>query len=235
MSKDPIDLEQYAKNGKTPPDDATAFRIRIDKTHYDVDVPSMTGEQILRLAGKDPPSNFRLVQRVRGSQPLPVQLTDVVTFTAPGIERFNTLPLDQTEGEASEQPPRRDFEVGEEDRDYLDSLGLRWDAIREGNTQWILIRRLPVPDGYTIDVTDAGVQLPPGYPDAQIDMAYFHPALVRKDGGTINATQVTVNLEGKPYQRWSRHRTAENPWRRGVDGVVTHVELVKHWLQREFK
>jgi hypothetical protein len=71
------------------------------------------------------------------------------------------------------------------------------------------------------------------YPDAQIDMAFFSPSLQRKDGKPINATSHIQLIGGKNWQRWSRHRTAENKWRPGIDNISTHLTQVKHWLERE--
>ena len=74
-----------------------SFKIRIDKLTYDVDVPSMTGNELLALAGK-PIGKYKLIQRLRGGQAKPVGGDERVSFTDPGVERFMTLPLDQTEG-----------------------------------------------------------------------------------------------------------------------------------------
>jgi len=92
-----VDLEEYARSGRTPPK-AKTYRIRIDKTKYEVSVPSMTGRQILTLAGKTPVERFMLSQKLHGGQVKPIGLDDVVDFTAPGVERFMTLAKDQTEG-----------------------------------------------------------------------------------------------------------------------------------------
>lgn len=73
------------------------FKIRIDKQTYDVEVPSMTGNQLLALAGK-PIGKYKLIQRLQGGQAKPVSGDECVSFTDPGVERFTTLPLDQTEG-----------------------------------------------------------------------------------------------------------------------------------------
>lgn len=72
-------------------------KIRIDKQNYDVNESSMTGKQLLELAGK-PTTSFKIIQRLHGGQAKPVGLTESVDLTAPGVERFVTLPLDQTEG-----------------------------------------------------------------------------------------------------------------------------------------
>ena len=92
-----IDLEEYAKSDRTPPA-GQKYRIRVDKVHFVVGVQSMTGAQILALAKKTPAERYRLDQKFRGGRTQQVKLGDVVDFTTPGVERFMTLPLDQTEG-----------------------------------------------------------------------------------------------------------------------------------------
>lgn len=92
-----IDLEEYAKQDKVPPK-SKRYLIRIDKTKYEVNVSEMNGRQLLELAEKKPPENFLLTQKFRGGATKKIGLIDTVDFTTPGIERFMTLPLDQTEG-----------------------------------------------------------------------------------------------------------------------------------------
>jgi hypothetical protein len=92
-----IDVEQYAKAERDIPP-GQRYRIRIDRTHFDVEKSSVTGRELLLLAGKTPPERFRLDQKLRGGQTRLVGLDQVVDLTEPGVERFMTLPLDQTEG-----------------------------------------------------------------------------------------------------------------------------------------
>ena len=92
-----IELEEYAKLDKVPPK-SKRYLIRIDKAKYEVNVHEMTGRQLLDLAGKKPPENFLLTQKFRGGATKKIELNEYVDFTTPGIERFMTLPLDQTEG-----------------------------------------------------------------------------------------------------------------------------------------
>lgn len=94
---DIIDLEEYGKAGKTPPAGAR-YRIRIDKKKYDIEASAMTGRELLELAGKEPAERYRIDQKLRGGQTKQVGLGERVDFTTPGLERFMTLPLDQTEG-----------------------------------------------------------------------------------------------------------------------------------------
>lgn len=92
-----IDIEEYAKSGKQPPAGAK-YRIRVDKQHIIVDASEITGRDILKKAGKEPPERYRLDQKMKGGQTQKIELDQVVDLTIPGLERFMTLPLDQTEG-----------------------------------------------------------------------------------------------------------------------------------------
>lgn len=92
-----IDLEEYAHADRKPPK-AKQYRIRVDRERFVVSVSEMTGSRILELAGKQPPERFRLDQKLRGGQTQKIELDQVVDFTTPGVERFMTMPLDQTEG-----------------------------------------------------------------------------------------------------------------------------------------
>jgi hypothetical protein len=122
----------------------------------------------------------------------------------------------------------------EGDRGYLETRGLSWEAVKEGGTLWLVVHDYPVCPGYNLGQVAAALQIPASYPDTQIDMIYFSPALVRADGTAIGQLSAHT-FDGKAWQRWSRHRTGTNPWRRGYDCVETHFLLVDEWLEREFR
>ena len=92
-----VDLEEFAKANRRPPR-AKQYRIRIDREQFVVDVPAMTGRELLLLSGKNPPEQFSIFQKLRGGQTQKIGLDEKADFTTPGVERFMTLPLDQTEG-----------------------------------------------------------------------------------------------------------------------------------------
>ena len=94
-----IDVEGYAKTGRTPPA-GQQYRIRVDKTEIVIETATITGREILRRAGKVPPERYRLDQKLVGGRTVKIELDQVVDLTTPGVERFMTLPLDQTEGAA---------------------------------------------------------------------------------------------------------------------------------------
>jgi hypothetical protein len=127
---------------------------------------------------------------------------------------------------------RRQFRLPPDDELHLDSTGFPWETVVDANIRWLLVHDRPVPAGYTSERVRTALLVPAGYPDVQIDMVYFEPALARRDGGAIGALASQV-IEGRPWQRWSRHRSAQNPWRPGVDDVAAHLILVDHWLRRE--
>jgi hypothetical protein len=70
----------------------------VDRQKYTVKQECLTGKEILLLAGKTPIQRFQLNQRFKGGKVVKVNYDQVVCFTEPGIEKFMTIPLDQTEG-----------------------------------------------------------------------------------------------------------------------------------------
>ena len=129
---------------------------------------------------------------------------------------------------------RKDFELLAEDAAFLQECGYAWEAVADGS-QWVLLTDFPIPAGYAQKNVTAAIRLETGYPDAQLDMVYFHPALTRRDGKAIAATSTHQAINGQVFQRWSRHRTPQNPWLAGQDNLATHIMLVEDWLEREFE
>lgn len=78
------------------PNPPVTYKIRINKDNFDWPKSTITGAEILTLVKKDPAKNAAY-QFVHG-KPQRVQPTQEVDLTDPGVERFETLPLDQTEG-----------------------------------------------------------------------------------------------------------------------------------------
>jgi hypothetical protein len=205
------------------------YHIMIDRDSIKVEKTQFTGREILTLAGKVPVERFQLNMKSRGKTTV-VQPDQVIDITEPGLEKFVTMPLDQTEGERPVL--RRQFTLPEEDMEYLDSLGNAWEAIENGG-RWLLVHDFKVPDGYNHKEVTLTMRIEGGYPTAQIDMIYVHPALARIDGQPIGALAQMI-IDGKAYQRWSRHRTGQNPWRPGLDNLSTHIPLAEFWFKQEF-
>ena len=225
-------IEEFAKRDERPPH-AKTYVIRIDKETYHVHKPNPTGEELLHLAGKSSTA-YKLYQVFRGRQPEPVAPEQRVDLRAHGIERFITVPKDPKEGASAVEALRRDFQLLSQDTEYLDSLDLPWETIRDApGVLLVVIHSWKIPAGYNVASAQIALVIPQGYPDTQIDMAFFQRALARADGRAVNNLGLVDWNIGK-FQQWSRHRTSAHPWRPGIDDVSTHLSLVDDWLRREF-
>ena len=94
---DIIDLEEYANLGKRPPL-AKGYRIKINGERYVVHDPTLTGREVLTLAGLLPAKDHSLWVKLKAERPRKVGLDDKVDLRDPGVEKFKALPRDQTEG-----------------------------------------------------------------------------------------------------------------------------------------
>ena len=127
------------------------------------------------------------------------------------------------------------FPLLPDDAEYLDARGLAWETLIEEPSRWILVRHFPIPKGYTESEADIAILLPDSYPITPLDMAYAFPTLSLASGAHINNVDAFQSLDGRSFQRWSRHRTQANPWRPGLDNLGTHLELIEECFLRETK
>ena len=118
---------------------------------------------------------------------------------------------------------------------FLERLGVQWETFVEpGKPQyrWLLIHGFPVPEYLGQSCVEMLLNVPTNYPSQQLDMAWFYPALKRVDGVALNAVCLET-IEGRGFQRWSRHRLPESAWREGTDDLRTHLEFIATWFERE--
>lgn len=123
---------------------------------------------------------------------------------------------------------RRKFTLSEDDTEYLDNAFSEWETI-EG--RWVLIHNFPIRPGFTVKSSTAAIHIPSTYPATKLDMVYFSPAVIRSDGVPINATGCYTTIDGKSFQRWSRHYLP-NEWQANEDNIATHVMAIRDWLDR---
>ena len=206
------------------------YKVQIDKEFFEPPVSRLTGRELLELAGKKPAERYAIYQKVKGGQPIRIELEQKIDLSQPGVERFVTLPLDQTEGFGG----RRQFSLPQEDLEWLDGTPGGFELVAEGGILRVVLYGFPIPHGYHRREAAVNVRIEAGYPDSEIDMVYLHPALQRTDGKPIAAIS-NDDFDGKVWQRWSRHRTPDNPWRPGIDNLATHFGLVEHWFAHELK
>ena len=95
---DELDIEQFVQaNPRTEKPHAKLYVIRVDRHVLRVRERALTGTQILALVNLTPRTH-KLYQKFRGQQPVEVGPNELVSFVAPGVERFVTIPCDTTEG-----------------------------------------------------------------------------------------------------------------------------------------
>ncbi|MFZ1896652.1 multiubiquitin domain-containing protein [Methanoregula sp.] len=93
-----IDLEELAL-AKKHPCKAKKYRIKIDKEKFTVEKHLMTGKEILALVGKTPDNSYLYMKFADGRREQ-IQPDHVVEFHRCEVERFETLPKEQREGDA---------------------------------------------------------------------------------------------------------------------------------------
>ena len=220
-----IDLENCFCEGATP---IITFQylLKINREKYKTEKEKLTGAEILALARKDPKSH-RLRMFTKNGKVI-IDATQTIDLTECGVERFVAEPLDCTEGFVV----KNQFALPDEDIEFLSSLQSNVEMIQEGNNRWLIFRDYKIPNGYNLKIADLAILIPPHYPTTALDMMYFYPSLVRKDGAIIKALS-HQSIEGKTYQRWSRHRTAANRWNPNTDNVESHVDLMARCLVSE--
>lgn len=87
--EDTIDLEVCSKADRKPPK-GQKYRLKIDQEKHKVNQQEITGEEILKLAGKTY-AEFTLNQKLRGGRRKPIPADEIVDLAEPGIERFETV------------------------------------------------------------------------------------------------------------------------------------------------
>lgn len=225
---DIVDIEEYVLAGRPVPR-AHRYKYRVNKQHFVVETPELTWEQILEKAGLVPTDQYRLRLKRRHGPPEEIKPGQTVDLRAHGVERFIAQPKEVQDGLET----RRQFTLAAEDVAFLDGLGLHWEALREANRLWVIIYDVPLPRGFQVATSNVAIEIAAGYPTSQLDMAYFCPALHRQDGKTIACVEAIEQVDGKGWQRWSRHRTGTSVWVPGVDNLESHFAYVQDWLARE--
>lgn len=218
---------QKPEEGHKPP---KPYKIKIDGKMFEVEGRYITGREILVLAQKTPINQYEVGIKEHGNDVRIIGLDEQVDLEMPGIEKFVTIQTGHTDGEEGPQGP---FPFTEEDQQFANRHADRIERVIEGGSHWVLIHDFDVPEGYNVNKVTAAVMLPHGYPNIGPDMVYFYPILSLTSGKTIHAAEARVNIQGKVYQRWSRHFTQQAPWRPAEDSLETYCLMIQSWLRRE--
>jgi hypothetical protein len=119
--------------------------------------------------------------------------------------------------------------LSESDLHYLDSKGFKYRVSAPSNEIHLVIGDFELPAHYVPRKCELLLKLPPGYPNTNPDMFWTTPGIRLANGGAPLAADVIELLEGKQWQRWSRHN---NTWRPGVDDIQTKLRAVRTELDK---
>ncbi len=206
------------------------WELNVQGVNLTFDHPDVLVRTALEKAGFNPDQGWIIVLKTRDER-RQVSLDEKIDLRTPGIEKLRLTPREINNGEAN--TVRRQFPLLPTDDEGLATRQCVWETITDNGRRWLILKAVELPAGYDASAVDIAIEIPSGYPIAELDMFYCYPHLSRVDGRPIPQTQVTESIEGRGYQRWSRHRGQIAPWRQGLDNVLTHLALIDAALLRE--
>lgn len=210
---------------------STEWKLKVQGVTIESSVSKIRVRDAIEQAGFDTEAKWIIVLK-SASGKRQVEMNDIIDLREPGIEKLRLTPREINNGEVA-TATRRDFTLLPSDQAWLTEHGYEWSTVNEAGRRWLILKDFELPPGFNVSVVTIAMEIPSAYPMAEIDMFYCFPHLTRLDGQGIPQTQVVQPIEGRGFQRWSRHRGVLAPWRPGKDSVVTHLLLVDEALSRE--
>jgi len=129
---------------------------------------------------------------------------------------------------------RKDFYLPVDDVQYLDGLGLKWEAIQEGQVRAVVLYGLLMPQPFQPEKINLKIKMPQDYTGgAALDMFFTDVNVTRIDGKGIERITESAAFDGKKWWQWSRHYPKNTKWRPGIDTLATHISYVYSILEHE--
>jgi len=129
---------------------------------------------------------------------------------------------------------RKDFYLPEEDIQYLDGLGKKWEVIQEGNARAVVLYSFFMPQPFQPEKVNLKIKMPQDYSSgAALDMFFTDAPITRTDGKGIERLTESAIFDGKKWWQWSRHYPQGTRWRPGINTLATHISYVHHILDKE--
>lgn len=206
------------------------WRLQIRQKDYEFDQPQVIVRDAMIRAGFDVSKSWEIRFKVKGEPIRAVALDDILDLSQPGVERLRVAPANVDNGDGAEDG-RRDFSLLPADVAFLANAKLRWQTVADLH-RWLIVEDHPLPAGYNVSRCTIAVEIPAGYPSAQLDMFFCNPHL-SANGTAPPQTQHRQVIVGTEFQRWSRHRGTGSEWTPGVDNLESHFALIENALNRE--
>ena len=190
------------------------------------ETPKIGVREALLKAGFDPAKDWIIVLKDADGK-VQLSIDDEIDLSKEGIEKLRLTPREINNGDnARVSGAESAFALLPSDDEGFRRRGFAPRRVVERGRRWLIFDVYSLPKGLNPHVVALALEIPPSYPRAEIDMFYCYPAVRRRDGGVIPRTQATEVIEGRTYQRWSRHRGAQSRWDAKTDTVLTHLTLV---------
>lgn len=205
------------------------WHLRVNDEGTEWPQPRVLVRDALTAAGFDVSRPWTMKFKVQGQPVRAVNLDDELDLSQAGVERLRVAPSEVNNGDGLDA--RREFSLLAADAGFLDRRGLHWQTVNSDG-QWLIVSDYPLPLGYNAPTCTLAVLIPPSYPTAALDMFFCHPPLTI-NGSVPPQTEHHQAIDGRNFQRWSRHRGGASPWTPGVDNLTTHFALIDEALARE--
>lgn len=209
-----------------------SWKLKVQDIVLTITTPTIIVRDALVKAGIDPDSGWTVAIKYTDAPREAIGLNGIIDLTRKGIEKLWLRPANIQNGEGVSDL-KRAFVLRDQDETYLSQSELNLETIVDSGRRWAILRNFCLPSGYTEERVDIAVEIPPTYPGAQLDMFYCHPHLVLKSGREIPQTQAQQIIQGKSYQRWSRHRQGATSWNPAKDSIITHIAIITESIARE--
>lgn len=209
------------------------WKLNVQGKILEIHGPTIVVREAVKLAGLDASGNWLIFLKVEGEDKRAMQMGDVIDLTTPGIEKLRLTPADVSNGEVA-MSLQRQFRLLPADESYLEAMGHRWETKLEPvfggePRRWLVIQDYVLPEGYSSEKVLLALEVPVGYPMAQIDMFYVLPGVALSSGTPIPNVEITAVINGHTFQGWSRHRS----WNPAIDSVITQLAMVDGCLHKE--
>ena len=205
------------------------YELNVQGTIIKVDKSQIIVSEALSLAGIQDAENYQIILKIQGEPKQEVTSNSVIDLAKPGIEKLRLIPREVNNGDAVVNS----FQILPKDNEYLNQVFGNFRTIVEQNRRWLIVDNYQLPEGYSHQVISIAIEIPIAYPQAEIDMFYTYPRIQLSTGAIPSCTEVDQSIEGKLYQRLSRHRSPLSAWNPACDNVITHFALIEESLLRE--
>lgn len=131
---------------------------------------------------------------------------------------------------------RRDFYLFDDDIQYLDRLGMCWEAVQDGGARAVILYDYLLPEPLSPSLVHLKIKIPHDYTSgAALDMFFTDKQVTGKNGRAIDRLTKSGAFDQSDWWQWSRHYPPKTKWRPNHNTLVTHLCYVQNIIHDEAK